>query len=640
MKKTIMAGAIALAFAIPCAHAVEIEAVPEDGIYSSVETVYHGDGSNVVIDKIGHAEGALISGGASYTLDGIGNLTIKSSESTSWLYGIYGNSSSSAKISVEAVGDVYVEAREAALHGLSGASVSVIGKNVTLVGSVDGANAIVSQIGSNVDVTATEDLTIKSDGSSVRLLRWEDGEGDISASLKAGGNINIVSTGSNSISIDRDSELTMEAGKDILLSGDVKASEATIKLTGDENHLVLMGNTKANIGTLVTADTASTDFKLDSIGDEENQVLTVTTVQGGDVAVAYTSRVSDQLAAGRSAEDLFNGVSLGNQEVKEVTVEEGSWGNGGTYTQNADGSVTAHVQENSLLSSATDLALNNAMMWRSQLSNLSDRMGTLRTMPETAGAWARYNNGRLEGRGIEHDYNTIEVGFDKAISNSVMLGVSFDYTKGDTDLTAGTSDNNTYTFGLYASYFNDSGCFLDAMLKVGRIDTDYDFYNGVTENGDYMMTGTIVGIETGHRWDIQNFFVEPQIQLTYSYLRPENYSTNLRNVEFDAMDSLIARVGVMAGMKFAEERGAAYVKASYNHDFLGDVEGRYSGVTAAGDNITMLIDDEMDDNWGEVSLGASYQATNSINTFIDVGTGFGGDIDQKWRINLGARYVF
>ena len=151
-----------------------------------------------------------------------------------------------------------------------------------------------------------------------------------------------------------------------------------------------------------------------------------------------------------------------------------------------------------------------------------------------------------------------------------------------------------------------------------------------------MMSGVVLGIETGHRWDIQNFFVEPQIQLTYSYLRPDDFTTSLnRNIKFEDMDSLIARVGVMAGMKFAEERGAAYVKASYNHDFLGDVEGFYSY-----EGSTRHFKDEMDDNWGEVSLGATYNVTDSVHTFLDVGTGFGGDIDQKWRVNLGARYVF
>ncbi|HIU85125.1 MAG TPA: autotransporter outer membrane beta-barrel domain-containing protein [Candidatus Aphodousia gallistercoris] len=415
----------------------------------------------------------------------------------------------------------------------------------------------------------------------------------------------------------------------------------TVDLTGAD--MTFEGtDTGMDIGTMTLDKTSAAEFKLSSVGTAEAKVLSVDTLDGegkANVSVGYTARVSDQYQKGDvETAQLFDGVKLGTEGLTSVTLDQGLMGDAVSVTKDEQGNYTTQVlRTNDLLSSAQELAMTNALMWRSQLSNLSDRMGTLRTMPETAGAWARYNNGRLDGDNIQHDYNTIEVGFDKVISSNVMLGVSFDYTKGDTDVTAGSSDNNTYTFGLYGSYFNDSGCFLDTMLKVGRIDTDYDLRTSAgAESSDYMMTGVIFGIETGHRWDIQNFFVEPQIQLTYSYLRSEDYVSNIgRHVSFDNMDSLIARVGVMGGMKFAEDRGAAYVKASYNHDFLGDVEGNYSLNGAS-----RTFKDEMDDNWGEVSLGASYQATDSINTFIDVGTGFGGDIDQKWRVNLGARYVF
>ena len=441
------------------------------------------------------------------------------------------------------------------------------------------------------------------------------------------------------IDVNDSTTLTYKNNSDTLTLADeagvintTEGSKVTVEL-GTESGL--------SIGEVKTDATSEIDFHLDRTGTSDSPVLEIgSVVEGSNVKYGYTGSVNDDVLAGSvSQENLFKGIQIGEdaESPDKVYAEEGEWAAATVY--NADGTKQV-LGENSLLSSATDLAITNALMWRSQLSNLTDRMGTLRTMPETAGAWARYNGGRFDGRGIQHDYNTVEVGFDKAISNNVMLGVSFDYTKGDTDLDAGTSDNNTYTLGLYGSYFNESGCFLDAMLKVGRIDTDYDLNNGISEKGDYMLTGTIVGIETGHRWNIQNYFIEPQVQLTYSYLRPENYNTNLREVKFDDMKSLIARVGIMGGMKFAEDRGSAYVKASYNHDFLGDIEGNYSGVTAAGNAVRVNVDDELDDNWGEVSLGASYQVTDSVNTFVDVGTGFGGDIDQKWRVNLGARYVF
>lgn len=379
----------------------------------------------------------------------------------------------------------------------------------------------------------------------------------------------------------------------------------------------------------------SASFKLNAAGNEAKPVLTIGEVkEGSNVNYGYTASVSDDLQAGKVvASDLLGGIQVNGNSVEKASLEQGYMGDEGYVDKNG-----FHVtRTNDLLRSAQDLAITNALMWRSQLTNLTDRMGTLRTTPDAAGVWARYNNGRLDGQGIQHDYNTVELGVDKRIADNVTIGFSFDYTKGDTDLSAGSSDNNTYTVGFYGSYFNESGCFLDTMLKVGRIDADYDFRTSAgKESADYMLTGAIFGIETGHRWNIQNYFIEPQVQLTYSHLRAENYTSSIgRDVKFDDMSSLIGRVGVMAGMQFAENRGSAYVKASYNHDFLGDVEGNYEF-----NGSVRTFDDELDDNWGEVSLGASYQVTDSVNTFVDVGTGFGGDIDQKWRVNLGARYVF
>lgn len=415
--------------------------------------------------------------------------------------------------------------------------------------------------------------------------------------------------------------------------GAAETEKLTVSATDGSNVTIRGTDSALDIGTMTVDEKSSTNFELTHVADK---VLSVQKLEGnGEVNVGYTAEVSDQLQAGDvEAQALIDGVTIDGKKVESVTVAQGV--NGDEVLVNADGSVQV-LRTNDLITSTQDLAVATALMWRSQLSSLSDRMGTLRTMPETAGAWARYNNGRLDGDDTTHDYNTVELGFDKAINDNVTLGVSFDYTKGDTDVFAGNADSNTYTFGLYGSYFNDSGCYLDTMLKVGRVDADYDLRTSAgAESADYMMSGVILGIETGHRWDIQNFFVEPQIQLTYSYLRPDDFTTSLnRNIKFEDMDSLIARVGVMAGMKFAEERGAAYVKASYNHDFLGDVEGFYSY-----EGSTRHFKDEMDDNWGEVSLGATYNVTDSVHTFLDVGTGFGGDIDQKWRVNLGARYVF
>lgn len=397
------------------------------------------------------------------------------------------------------------------------------------------------------------------------------------------------------------------------------------------------------IGLIETQNNGSTTFEFDSVGSKEKPLLDVD--KGGkDAAVKfnYTGTVTDKLASGSvKAEELFNGISLDNNATPErITTSDGLWASASVHEKKDDEITSTYSGPSSLITSTTDLALMNGLVWRSQLTNLSDRMGTLRTMPQAAGAWARYNNGRLDGRGLEYDYSTIEVGFDAPVSSNFLVGVSFDYTIGDTDLNAGSADNDVYTLGLYGTYYGDNGGFVDLMAKIGRIDNEYNVANSAgSEKGDYMMTGAIVGVEAGHRFDLAyNMFVEPQIQLSYSWLRATDYATNIRSVDFETIESLVARVGVMGGMKFAENRGAAYLKASYNHDFLGNVDATMHAVN--GSNNSAKISDELDDNWAEVSLGVSYSVTDTLNTFLDVGTGFGGDIDQKWRINFGARYAF
>lgn len=416
----------------------------------------------------------------------------------------------------------------------------------------------------------------------------------------------------------------------------VKNSNLTIR-SSDESQTL-------KIGLITTEGVSSTTFEFDSVGSKEKPLLDVDTV--GEKAVVkfnYTGTVSDKLASGSvKAEALFDGISLGDngETPKLITTSDGLWASGSVHEKKGDEITSTYSGPSSLITSTTDLALMNGLVWRSQLTNLSDRMGTLRTMPQAAGAWARYNNGRLDGRGLEYDYSTIEVGFDAPVSSNFLVGVSFDYTIGDTDLNAGSADNDVYTVGLYGTYYGDNGGFVDLMAKIGRIDNEYTVSNTAgLEKGDYMMTGAIVGIEAGHRFDLaHNLFVEPQVQLSYSWLRATDYATNIRSVDFETIESLVARVGVMGGMKFAENRGAAYLKASYNHDFLGNVDAAMYAVNGSGNSAK--ISDELDDNWVEVSLGVSYSVTDTLNTFLDVGTGFGGDIDQKWRINFGARYAF
>ena len=523
----------------------------------------------------------------------------------------------------------------------------------TIIASGKNAYGITASDATDGKVT-NEGTIIATDGAiAISSGRWNK-DAEFSLILKGNSHVEGV------IELGKGSELTVEnlarAETIVLSSG---TPEKVNALDGDPCEDCNVGSVHVNnsnltirssdesqtlkIGLIETVGNGSLTFEFDSVGSKEKPLLDVDTVgEKAAVKFNYTGTVTDNLANGSvKAEALFDGISLGDNATPErITTSDGLWASASVHEKKGDEITSTYSGPSSLITSTTDLALMNGLVWRSQLTNLSDRMGTLRTMPQAAGAWARYNNGRLDGRGLEYDYSTIEVGFDAPVSSNFLVGVSFDYTIGDTDLNAGSADNDVYTVGLYGTYYGDNGGFVDLMAKIGRIDNEYTVSNTAgLEKGDYMMTGAIVGVEAGHRFDLaHNMFVEPQVQLSYSWLRATDYATNIRSVDFETIESLVARVGVMGGMKFAENRGAAYLKASYNHDFLGNVDAAMYAVNGSGNSAK--ISDELDDNWAEVSLGVSYSVTDTLNTFLDVGTGFGGDIDQKWRINFGARYAF
>lgn len=466
----------------------------------------------------------------------------------------------------------------------------------------------------------------------------------ITVNLKSGSHIEGL------VGMDENSELNIDdvSGETIALEtiqGTTGGKGMTVNLTSSDVTIEQGTDAGLKINELKVDKSSSANFLLNDLGTSEAKVLTINTVNDGDqgskadINVTYSGAVADKLAADASQKsNLFEGISLGTDgenTPSDVAVLEGKYGDSATYVKDSSGNVVAtNVRVNSLLASTQDVAINSALMWRTQLSSYTDRMSALRTNPQSAGIWARYINGRLDGEGITHDYNTVEIGYDHKVSDLITLGASVSYTIGDADLRAGQADNDTYTAGLYAT-LNQNNFFVDAMVKVGYIDSDYDISNqSWSEHGDYDMFGAIFGIETGYRFNVNSFFFEPQARLTFSKLSPESYNTNLRSVNFDDIESFVGSLGFISGFNF-NEKGSVYAGASYNYDFMGSVNGEYTT-----DNVVRSFKSELDDSWGEAKIGASYMFMDNLNAFMDVSRDIGADIEQQWRVNLGARYMF
>ena len=100
----------------------------------------------------------------------------------------------------------------------------------------------------------------------------------------------------------------------------------------------------------------------------------------------------------------------------------------------------------------------------------------------------------------------------------------------------------------------ENGMFVDLIGKYSRLESDFDIRNmsGEAKNNAFSMSA-----EFGWRFDLTNLvYVEPQAELTYGRIMGDDFRTsNDVKVAQDDYDSLTARVGLLAGLKFPEKKG-------------------------------------------------------------------------------------
>lgn len=414
-----------------------------------------------------------------------------------------------------------------------------------------------------------------------------------------------------------------------------------------DNTLAIQGDRNLTVTTLDTVKDDvkdSINFVFDRFADEGEKNLTIVTNNAEDTSVTYLAEAVDNYTVDQIIDRMRKSVDFGKTADGETPADGSSTALGTNVLVYTDTTGAARVEGSDLTKSTNDLAAMTLVAWRNEVTTLNDRMSTLRTSPAATGVWARYNGGEYEydARSVKNEFHTIEVGADHNIGNGPWtVGASLAYTKGDGDFDQGETDSDSYSAALYALWSHESGSFVDMVMKTGRIESDYDFYNrlgGAADSGKLEQTGFIVGVETGHRFALpMNTFVEPQIQLTYSRLSSVYETTAARTIDLEASDSLIGRVGVMAGITCPNNKGAAYVRVSALRDFRGDIDGTYSSVNGNG---AYTLSQDLDDDWFEFAIGANYNVTDNFVTFVDVQRSTGAEVELNWRANVGAKLFF
>lgn len=410
---------------------------------------------------------------------------------------------------------------------------------------------------------------------------------------------------------------------------------------GDNNINIAAGTTGIQIGTANLTNGNIT------VNDLTKNQITIGTNNSTGLQVTGTSDATSQFnrndLAG-SLQDLADTVEItnGNQLDSVLAQESGIIGETTALVDEYGNIIANTVIEKGHIANEgiTELANVAFMAWRAENDEMHQRMGELRSSNGEAGIWARMKRGESKygDMDIKNQYSTYQLGYDEKVGDSNWyIGGAISRTEGKSSFATGSGENQYTGFTVYGTYVADDGQYLDLSAKYARLDNEFDVFgrSGIESTGDYRNNGYAFSAEYGKRIEAGNdFWIEPQVQLTYGHLSSANYTTS-RDVRVtqDAMDSVVGRLGFAAGKDIGA--GNVYVKASYLYDFDGDTNVKMTdGINSA------VYDQDLGGGWFEVGIGTNINLSETSHLYFDVEKTYGGDIETPWQWNAGVRFDF
>ena len=516
---------------------------------------------------------------------------------------------------------------------------------------------------SNIIVTLSKDMNVS---GGVAVNARSEGLIDISAE-----NINI--SGKWALFAKNAAEIKMHAKENMSISGNypVMASGANIELIAD-NNLVIEGDTAFDVydGGSITVNATTSNIKgVSYVGytDEETGESSAGTLElHGDVNIFDDVYVDKQGKLEGDATLIVN-----NKDAEFTVVDGGSVATtlsakgSGSLNDQTGGDINALNEQlsplglvakgmdegmaapaigadgkakgpNSIMDAALKHAsINSVSLDRILTNDVRKRLGDIRSDANKTGVWMRWDGGKLKGdNGLTNEFNTIQIGGDTKVAKNCRLGVAGSFTHGEGDFARGSSELEGFSFAAYATWMGDNGMFADIVARLGHFSTEM---NVEGDTGDMDNRVASISGEYGWRFNVcQQFFIEPQVELAYTYVNSEDLQLGNAKYQFDSVDSLTGRAGVVFGWNLPSDMGNVYARASVVQQFMGDA--KISGAVTGGKGFVQEIDG--DDTWLEYGIGANVKLTDNTYIWADVERTEGAEIDEEWRGTVGVRFSF
>lgn len=211
------------------------------------------------------------------------------------------------------------------------------------------------------------------------------------------------------------------------------------------------------------------------------------------------------------------------------------------------------------------------------------------------------------------------------------------------DKQTGTSKTANFNLGITHTRYAPNGAYVDLVGQVGTLSTKFNARNGTqaTQKSNSLLVSAEIGRPYAlfeHKANEGVWFVEPQAQLSYQFLKLNNFSDGIRTVHAGNHHGLRVRLGARLAYntQAAEDKyrtNTFYVIANVLQDLNSN-----KGVRIGQDNIK----ETYAKTWAEFGLGGQLPISNSSYFYADARyeRNLGSAAREGYRVSLGYKYTW
>ncbi|CNL62021.1 autotransporter outer membrane beta-barrel domain-containing protein [Yersinia kristensenii] len=295
------------------------------------------------------------------------------------------------------------------------------------------------------------------------------------------------------------------------------------------------------------------------------------------------------------------------------------------------------------------MASANQFIFDGELQNLRLRKGDLNNSKgDNASVWGRYltNNTRVNAAhntAYRLQQDGFEIGADKVFglsSGQLVLGGFTSYSNNRVKhARGGNSSIDSYSLGAYGSYFDNSGYYIDSVLKANRFKNSLNanMTNGGSVQSDYNQSAVGGSLEAGYHYKLSdNWFVEPYARASYFTAQAKDIAlSNGMKANIDHNRSAKGELGTQVGTKFDLKNGAIirpYAKVAIEREFITSNTVKINQVND--------FNNDFSGNTAKYGLGVDVNLTKQTTVYAEANYRKGTYVESPIMANIGFRVNF